>query len=226
MEKLLSSTSNPTPRIQRWILRLQAYDTMIQYRPGSLNPADYLSRHPSLPSHQLNDQSAEHYINMITYHAAPKSISIDQIGNETSKDITLQQLMESIQTNNWSKHLQPFYTTRHQLSPYNKVLLKDLQIVISKKLQHLFLQIAHLQHQGIQKTKNLLRQKVWWPTLNQDVEELIKHCHSSKVSTPPKSHSQQLQLPETPQRNWEKLAPYLKGPVPSRESILVINDYK
>ena len=104
--------------------------------------------------------------------------------------------------------------------------LKDLQIVISKKLQHLFLQIAHLQHQGIQKTKNLLRQKVWWPTLNQDVEELIKHCHSSKVSTPPKSHSQQLQLPETPQRNWEKLAPYLKGPVPSRESILVINDYK
>ena len=27
LEKLLSSTSNPTPRIQKWILRLQAYDT-------------------------------------------------------------------------------------------------------------------------------------------------------------------------------------------------------
>ena len=79
LEKLLSSTSNPTPRIQRWILQLQAYDTMIQYRPGSLNPADYLSRHPSLPSHQLNDQSAEHYINMITYYAAPKSISIEHL---------------------------------------------------------------------------------------------------------------------------------------------------
>ena len=35
---------------------------------------------------------------MKTYHAAPKSISIDQIGNETSRDITLQQVIESIQT--------------------------------------------------------------------------------------------------------------------------------
>ena len=98
LEKLLSSTSNHTLGIRRWILRFQAYDTVIQYQFGSSNPADYLSRHPSLPSHQLNDQSAEHYINMITYHAAPKSISIDQIGNETSRDITLQQVIESIQT--------------------------------------------------------------------------------------------------------------------------------
>ena len=65
------------------------------------------------------------------------------------KDITLQQVIESIQTNNWSKHLQPFYTIRHQLTVYNKVLLKDHQIVIPKKLQHLILQIAHSQHQGI-----------------------------------------------------------------------------
>ena len=121
---------------------------MIQCQPGSSNPANYLSQHPSLPSHQLNYQSAEHYTN-ITYHVAPKSISIDQIGNETSKDITLQQVIESIQTNNWSKHLQPFYTIRHQLTVYNKVLLKDHQIVIPKKLQHLILQIAHSQHQGI-----------------------------------------------------------------------------
>ena len=156
---------------------------MIQCQPGSSNPANYLSQHPSLPSHQLNYQSTEHYIN-ITYHVAPKSISIDQIGNETSKDITLQQVIESIQTNNWSKHLQPFYTIRHQLSVYNKVLLKDHQIVIPKKTQHLILQIVHSHHQGIQKTKNLLCQKVWWSTLNQDVEELIKHCHSCQVNTP------------------------------------------
>ena len=100
MEKLLSSTSNHTLGIRRWILRFQAYDTVIQYQFGSSNPADYLSRHPSLPSHQLNDQSVEQYINMISYHVAQKSISIDQIGNETFSDITLQKVIESIQTNN------------------------------------------------------------------------------------------------------------------------------
>ena len=100
LEKLLSSNSNPTSRIQRWTLRLQAYDTVIQYQPGSTNLADYLSRHSSLPSHQLNDQSAEHYINMIPHYAAPKPISIDQIENETSKDITSEQVIVSIQTSN------------------------------------------------------------------------------------------------------------------------------
>ena len=67
---------------------------------------------------------------------------------------------------------------------------------------------------------------MWLPTLNQDVEDLIKHCHSCQVNPRPKSHSQPLQLPETPQRNWEKLAVDFKGPLPSGESILVIIDYK
>ena len=61
---------------------------------------------------------------------------------------------------------------------------------------------------------------------NHDVEEFIKHCHPCQVNTPPKSHSQPLELPETPQNNWEKLAVDLKGPLPTGESILVIIDYK
>ena len=68
---------------------------------------------------------------------------------------------------------------------------------------------------------------MWWRwlTLNQDVEELIKHCHSCQVNIPPKSHSQPLQLPETLQHNWEMPAVDLKGPLPLGESILVITDY-
>ena len=40
LEKLLSNNSNPPPRIQRWILHLQAYDYTIRYIPGKDNPAD------------------------------------------------------------------------------------------------------------------------------------------------------------------------------------------
>ena len=43
--------TNPTPRIQRWGLRLQPYKFTISYQPGSSNPSDYLSRHP-----EPNDQ--------------------------------------------------------------------------------------------------------------------------------------------------------------------------
>ena len=94
---------------------------------------------------------------MITNHASPKSVPLEQIEKETCKETTLQQVIESIQKNNWSKHLQIYYAIRNQLSIYTNVLLKDNQIIIPKNLQQLIRQIALSQHQGIQKTKNFLR---------------------------------------------------------------------
>ena len=69
---------------------------------------------------------------MITNHASPKSVSLEQIEKETCKGTTLQQVIESIQKNNGSKHLQPCYAIRNQLSICNNVLLKDKQIIIPK----------------------------------------------------------------------------------------------
>ena len=43
-------TSTPPARIEKWLMRLQMYDMTIQYRPGSDNPADYMSRHPCTTS--------------------------------------------------------------------------------------------------------------------------------------------------------------------------------
>ena len=97
LEKLLFSTSRVLPHVFR--------DGYYYYKPMTLlsNPADYLLRHPSRPSHQ---QCAKHYLNRINTLCCPKiHISIDQIENETSKDFTLQYVIESIQTNNSSKHL-------------------------------------------------------------------------------------------------------------------------
>ena len=85
--------------------------------------------------YQLNDQCAEHYLNMITNHAVPKSISIDKIENETSKDITLHQFMESI-----------WYPTG--LNIYNhSTQCNTNSVVILKKLSYLILQTAHSKHQ-------------------------------------------------------------------------------
>ena len=63
-----------------------------------------------------------------TSEVFPKAVVMNKSLHIVSITITLPQVMESIQTKNWSKYLQPFYTIRHQLSVYNKVLLKDHQI--------------------------------------------------------------------------------------------------
>ena len=51
--------SKPPARLERWRMRLQAYDFDVIYRPGESNMSDYLSRHP------------EEYLSFIAYHDVP-----------------------------------------------------------------------------------------------------------------------------------------------------------
>ena len=39
------------------------------------------------------------------------------------------------------------------------------------------LELAHEKHPEIIKTKALLRENVWWPGMDSDVENFIKECH-------------------------------------------------
>ena len=124
----------------------------------------------------------------------------------SEQDSIIQQVTNSLKTNNWDKQLKQFYRIRHELSAKDNILLKQHRIVKPKALQPQILQIAHQQHQGIAKTKNMLREKVWWPTINQDVENLITTCHTCHVNTPPSSKCQPLQMTVIPAKKWEFLA--------------------
>ena len=68
---LLSSKSKP--RIERWLMRLQAYTYILEYIPGTRNTADYLSRNSNF--NQKRDYVEEYHINMIVDDAVPKSYS-------------------------------------------------------------------------------------------------------------------------------------------------------
>ena len=152
-------------------------------------------------------------------------IDINDIIKHSQQDSIIQQVINSLKANNWDKQLKPFYQIRHELSVKDNILLKQHQIVIPKALQPQILQMAHQQHQGIVKMKNMLHENVWWPTINQDVENLITTCHACQVNTPPSSKYQPLQMTRIPANNWEFLALDLKGPLPTGESIMALIDY-
>ena len=88
-----SSTSKPSARIERWVLRLQPYSFKVQYKAGSENFADYLSRHPSSQQSRKQERIAEEYVNMITSHSVPKAMSLDEIasavGDSTARIATI-----------------------------------------------------------------------------------------------------------------------------------------
>ena len=113
LEVLLSPKSNPHPRIQRWILRLQAYNVTVNYAPGSNNPADYLSRNPE-SINSIEDNPADQYINHIIQDAVPKSIDINDIIKHSQQDSIIQQVISSLKTNKWNKQLKSFYQIRHE----------------------------------------------------------------------------------------------------------------
>ena len=226
LERLLTTTLNPPPRIQRWILKLQAYATNIRYEPGQNNPADYLSRHPTDTS-SADHQKPDQFVNIVaTDNAKTNFVNLETIAKETANDTLLQKNVSAIKTNKWSKDLKPYFAIRHQLSLHDNTLLKNQQLVIPPTLQNQILMTGHHAHQGITKTKNLLQQSVWWPSINTDIEQHIKQCHPCQVNTPSSTQHPPMTLTKTPGRNWQKLATDLKGPLPSGENILVVIDYK
>ncbi len=64
--KYKNPSSNPPPRIARWIVRMNDFRFRITHKPGAQNIADYMSRHPIGPAIQKQaSAAAENFINMI-----------------------------------------------------------------------------------------------------------------------------------------------------------------
>ena len=63
---LLTIWDKPSPptSVARWALRLQPYAITMQYKPGTDNPADYMSRHLSNKS-TVPSRQEEQYVNFI-----------------------------------------------------------------------------------------------------------------------------------------------------------------
>ena len=164
------------------------------YRPGHDNPADYLSRHPThLPPSDREQKIAEEYINYILLTLAPKTMTIDEVATEAAKDKTLTIVIQAILTNKWhgvedginKATFHTLHSNRAKLSLAQKdsIILKGHPIVLPKALQIRATKIAHAGHQGIVKTMDLLREKVWFKNMPPLEEENIKNCHTCQIST-------------------------------------------
>ena len=194
---LLGSVKSQLPtRIQSWALRLQPYDFELVYKPGSSNPADYLSRHVrDKLLHSKEEEFAESYVSYISSTSVPKSMSLEDIKLATQNDPTLRAVIHAIISGNWHNQRNSpgvdcvVYNKcdliKHELTVTSDhcLLLKGNRIVIPEKLQRSVLDLAHSGHQGIVKTKALVREKVWFVGIDKMVENIVKNCFTCQMST-------------------------------------------
>ena len=208
-------------RIERWRLRLMPYNCKLVYRPGKDedNPVDYLSRHPEKANIQTPDTDSQ-YLNYICTNVVPKAMTLAEVKQATQEDHTLQLLKKAIETQKheyWSKsELKPFQTCREQFAVLDEVILKGNRLVIPANLVQKAVELARASHQGIVKTKKLIREKVWFPGIDKTVENKVKSCLPCQAAINEGAEKPEpLRMSPLPQGQWQDVSADFLGPLPT-----------
>ena len=157
------------------------------------------------------------------------SLTQEEICRATLNDPELQMVISAVKEEKWNEadsSLSPYRSQDEQLTVCEcGILLRNSQIVIPKSLRHRALSIAHEGHQGIVKTKMLVRSKVWRTGIDKQVEQIVNECipcqaavHQSPKCQPP------LKMTKLPAQAWHTLNEDFCGPFPNREKLLVVID--
>lgn len=220
---LFNPRSRPCPRIERWVLRLQAYDYEIVYEPGVSSIADTLSR-LSVSSPKAFDSTSEVYIRQLVDFSVPQAIILKDVIEATKEDLSLQEVIKALVTDMWPDTDKLYKQFKPELHFSEGVLMRGDRLVIPETLQHQVIACAHEGHPGISVMQRRLRQKVWWPRMDIQAEKYVKSCIPCTLvssATPPEP----MQRTKMPTKAWSEVAVDFLGPLPTGHHLLVLIDY-
>ena len=156
--------------------------------------------------------------------ATPVAVPIKEIERESAGDDELTKPRNCIQNNGWDSCPSAYKAVRMELCVVGKLVLRGVRIVVPCKLRKRVIDLAHEGHQGVVKSKQRLRSKVWWPGIDSDIERRCKICHGCQLVSRP-CVPEPLRRTRLPKRPWQTPAVDMLGPSPSGHYLLVLVDY-
>ena len=201
-------------RLQRMLLKLQQYNFELVYRKGSdMHIADTLSRlkHDTL-SQSCFEKDIETICNI--EHQARSSIAagqLQELKEATSQDETLSAVSHYIK-NGWpdekrevARLARPYFNYREELVLEDGIVLKGTRLVIPAQMRKDTLHQLHRSHMGVEATIRRVRDTVFWPGINGEVQHLIENCEACQTFQPAQQREtfQDHQRPSLP---WAKVA--------------------
>ena len=120
-----------------------------------------------------------------------------------------------------SEELKPYWMRKFELSTQQGCLLWGNRVIVPPSLQQKVLQQLHDSHVGISRMKSLGRMFVWWPGLDQEIEELVSKCdicQRSRASPP----AAPLHPWTWPTRPWSRLHIDYAGPYLGHRFLVVV----
>ncbi|XP_063390024.1 uncharacterized protein K02A2.6-like [Cydia fagiglandana] len=181
-------------RLQRWAIKLSAYDFIIEYVRTDKNTADVLSR--LIKTHREETVAEEGELPEQTYlHFATESLLLDYkvLKRETSKDPILSRVLAYL-SDGWPSdieinELKPYFNRRDELYCELGCILWGRRVVIPASCRERVIRELHEAHMGIVKTKALARSYVWWPGVDEAVEARCRACAvCASVADAPAGH--------------------------------------
>ena len=141
----------------------------------------------------------------------------------------MQMLIQQIHTG-WPENKQEtpteireYHASRQELVEQEGIVYKGHNILIPPRLRSETLRKLHTSHQGIEKTKRLARQCIFWPGMNSQIEDTVSKC-STCLQHRNANHREPLQPHQLPSRPWQRVATDLfdwKG----RTHLIVVDYY-
>ena len=220
-------SATASARVQRWALTLSGYQYSIVYQPGSKQSnADVLSRLPLPTALTEVPKPAETILLMERLNAS--LLITSQIHSWTDKDPTLTKVHKSV-LQGWpdtseDKEMDPYFKRREELSIDDGCILWGARVVVLSQLRAEVVEEVHEGHPEIGRMKSFARSYVWWPRMDTDLENKVKHCLICQRSQkkPPKVPMQPWDWPEKP---WSRIHVDHAGPVLGRILLIIVDAY-
>ncbi|XP_062864462.1 uncharacterized protein K02A2.6-like [Trichomycterus rosablanca] len=212
-----------SPRVQRWAVMLRAYEYKIYYKPGKQHAnADALSRLP-VPGKDESPELAEQVLMLDLLDTGP--LTAEQLKKWTAKDSTLLQVREYV-LKGWPSTtdpaLRPYHTRHLQMSVRDGCLLWGARVVIPPQGRKVILKQLHQTHAGMSRMKGLARSYVWWPGMDNDVENEVRACvECQKNAKSPASAP--LHPWEWPEKPWSRLHADYAGPFLGKMFLVLVD---
>ena len=225
-DKKIPQMSNA--RIQRWALFLSAFKFDIEHIKGENNTvADALSRLPL----QWDDPDFHvpgEYVNLITILNSNESFDFKLVKECTGKDTLFCQVIEYVKNGfpnviDLDDSILPFYKIRSDLALHEDVLLYRNRVVVPEILRKHVMDVLHEGHKGIVAMKAEARSMVYWPKMDEDINQVTANCSLCVVNLKPKDISP-LSWP-SPDRPWSRLHVDYCGPMENYQFLIIIDSY-
>ncbi|XP_064653028.1 uncharacterized protein K02A2.6-like [Lineus longissimus] len=230
LEYLLSENKPVPPlasaRIQRWALTLGAYQYVLKYKPGSqMCAADAMSRLPLSDSAIEVPLPAETICLLEFMDTSP--IDVELIKYLTGRDPVLSRVRRFVSAG-WpgkvEEELRPYFTRKLELSVEGGCILWGARVIVPKAARNRVLGVIHEAHPGIVRMKTFARHYVWWPCLDKDLEDKVKHCEACQVRR--HAPAKALLHPwEYPSRPWSRLHIDYAGPYKGKMLLIIVDAY-